>query len=109
MLFGKMSEQDMIKFLSVQELLREINSTWYQYKEYIYFPTRNQLTNKQTAKKLAAAAGNFFPSPPPPSSSSPPPPSVSFLLFDIYRYFNKLFLVFSLVTVCYRYDFYYYC
>ena len=59
MLFGKMSEQDMIKFLSVQELLREINSTYYRYQENIYFPTRHQFPNKQTAKKLAAAAGNI--------------------------------------------------
>ncbi len=47
MLFGKMSEQDMIKFLSVQELLREINSTYYRYQEkYTSLQGINSPTNK---------------------------------------------------------------
>ena len=54
-----MSQHDTIKFLSVQKLLRKINYTWHQYKEWIYFPTRNQFPKEQAAKKLAAAAGNL--------------------------------------------------
>ena len=54
-----MSKHDTIKFLSVQELVTEINSKWYWYQECIYFTTRNRFPNKQATKKLAAAAGNY--------------------------------------------------